>query len=389
MPDSMSTFGRRARPPAVIANLLVIGILVYIGLLHESDFERYYATLQEDEALEWATFWGFMGASVLYAKAAFRQRAAGVSVPWFLAGVSLFTFVIGMEEISWAQRVFSYRPPEYFLENNFQQEFNFHNIMSNDLRKTGLKLVVLSYGVVLPLLGITPPIRRLFDRVGIAAPTPLLIPAFGATYALYEEYPWKYTGETVELMLATSFLFSATWSAALHADPPPDNRRMELSLYRGLLGILLLGFATSELSHLRKGMDPLYAVTTQAETDALARDFERIARRPGGRLASSCDVHKRVYSYTEKYGGRVLDNGKFAALVPGGLPEERAEFFLDPWNGPYWIRDRCADSDEERPRRTFVYSFGPNMKRDSSQTRLAGDDIGTYIYDTAPDDERR
>ena len=164
---------------------------------------------------------------------------------------------------------------------------------------------------------------------------------------------------------------------------------MELSLYRGLLGILLLGFATSELSHLRKGMDPLYAVTTQAETDALARDFERIARRPGGRLASSCDVHKRVYSYTEKYGGRVLDNGTFAGLVPGGLPEERAEFFLDPWNGPYWIRDRCADSDEERPRRTFVYSFGPNMKRDSSQTRLAGDDIGTYIYDTAPDDERR
>ena len=36
----MSTFGRGQWPAAVIANLLVIGIMVYIGLLHESDFER-------------------------------------------------------------------------------------------------------------------------------------------------------------------------------------------------------------------------------------------------------------------------------------------------------------------------------------------------------------
>lgn len=37
-------------------------------------------------------------------------------------------FVIGMEEISWMQRVFDIKSPEFFLENNRQQEFNVHNL---------------------------------------------------------------------------------------------------------------------------------------------------------------------------------------------------------------------------------------------------------------------
>ncbi len=59
------------------------------------------------------------------------------------------------------------------------------------------------------------------------------------------------------------------------------------------------------------------------------------------------------------------------------LPQERAEFFLDPWNSPYWIRDRC---DRETNRRImFIYSFGPNRRRDSSRTEILGDDIGSFF----------
>ena len=64
-----------------------------------------------------------------------------------------------------------------------------------------------------------------------------------------------------------------------------------------------------------------------------------------------------------------------------GLPEQRAEFLIDPWNHPYWIRSRCAKRGFKR--RVFVYSFGPNRKRDSTQWELLEDDVGAYvaIYD--------
>lgn len=37
-------------------------------------------------------------------------------------------FVIGMEEISWMQRIFDLNVPEYFVQRNIQQEINLHNL---------------------------------------------------------------------------------------------------------------------------------------------------------------------------------------------------------------------------------------------------------------------
>ncbi|MEE8311226.1 MAG: hypothetical protein V3R77_03140 [Candidatus Binatia bacterium] len=369
---------------ALTANAIILGVLCYVGVLHETDFDHYYRSLQEDEVLEWATYWAFIGASLAFAVAAVRQRRAGVPLPWFLAGVSLFCFVVGMEEISWAQRVFSYRPPVYFLEKNFQQEFNIHNVMSTDLRKLALKLVIGVYGGLLPLMATVTVIRRFFDRLGVVAAPLGFVPAFAATYWLYEAYPWKYSGETVELMLGLAFLFSSLWALGRLAQPPPGARRVATDYAVAFACVMALGVANTSVARLRKSHDPLYGATAQIETDALRADFEKIARRPGGRLAGSCDVHKRVYSYKEKYDGDSLLEGRFAALQGQGLPQERAEFFLDPWNAPYWIRDRCPDSDAGTPRRTFVYSFGPNMKRDSSATELGGDDVGAYIHEAGP-----
>jgi hypothetical protein len=89
-------------------------------------------------------------------------------------------------------------------------------------------------------------------------------------------------------------------------------------------------------------------------------------------------LHKRLYTFVEGNGrARSLETGAFAALVAHGLPEARAEFYLDPWNSPYWIRDRC---DAERGRRAvFVYSYGPNRIRDSSRWEILGDDIGAHV----------
>ncbi|MEL6488969.1 MAG: hypothetical protein AAFQ95_03310 [Cyanobacteria bacterium J06621_3] len=38
------------------------------------------------------------------------------------------TFLVGMEELSWGQRLLGFEPPEFWLENNAQAEFNLHNL---------------------------------------------------------------------------------------------------------------------------------------------------------------------------------------------------------------------------------------------------------------------
>ena len=48
----------------------------------------------------------------------------------------------------------------------------------------------------------------------------LLVPAFLATSITYEWYPWKYSGEWVELMLGLGFLFAAILRAHEYRPSP-------------------------------------------------------------------------------------------------------------------------------------------------------------------------
>ena len=104
----------------LVANLLIFGVLAYVAVLETSFPDFYYASLQEDEYLEWATFWAFVGAMVMSLVTAARQRRLGNRLPWFALGVAAFCFFVAMEEISWAHRVFGYRAPTYLLQENFQ-----------------------------------------------------------------------------------------------------------------------------------------------------------------------------------------------------------------------------------------------------------------------------
>ena len=77
---------------------------------------------------------------------------------------------------------------------------------------------------------------------------------------------------------------------------------------------------------------------------------------------------------------KYLRKGAFNNLKNMGLPKDRAEYFLDPWNYQYWVKDVCKKKAKEKMRVKLIYSFGPNRKRDSFGTKLMGDDIGIYIY---------
>ena len=113
-------------------------------------------------------------------------------------------------------------------------------------------------------------------------------------------------------------------------------------------------------------------VAVQKELEALSADFQ------ANTDDLQCNVHKRLYTYVEQRDQVFQLDGRFAGLADGGLSRKHAEFFLDPWNSPYWIRDSCGS--ELSDRLAFVYSLGPNRRRDSTQTEIRGDDIGAYVF---------
>jgi len=366
--------------PGLVVNALIFAMLGYVAFLHVCNPDLYYRSVQEDEVLEWATFWAFILASVIWLWAALRQRHSSGRFPWFLIGIGLFCFVVAMEEISWAQRLFSYRPPAYFLAENFQQELNFHNIVSTDLRELALFTVLFGYGILLPVLAQFLMARRLMDTMGIIAPPLDLSPPFAAALVLSVAYPWEYTNETVELMMAAGFLFAAVASLAQFSSNDSPYLARSRSLGSLVSTVLVIGLSLASVVTARYGdaHDPFTKELAFVESEVLRRDFNEMIGRAGESFPNRKNIHKRIYSYENEFGGGYLYSGYFSGLVEGGMPEERADFFLDPWNSPYWVTLRW---DDEGDRLTaFVYSFGPNRRRDSSKTEILGDDIGAYMF---------
>ena len=349
----------------LIANVLVLGIVAYASVLESTYPDFYYLSIQEDEYLEWSSFWAFLLAAAAYFRRATDFRQTTSKFPWFFYGITLFCFIVAMEEISWGQRVLGYRPPVYFLEHNFQQEFNFHNVVDTGYRKLALTLIIAGYGIGLPLAARLKPLDHWFKRIGIVAPSIALLPAYTGTFLLYVLYPWSHSGEWVELMLGLSFLFSAVQIPTNYYRVGPI--KITAIAFAAAIGLGLMGGA---FSRAQRDAVPANLEAARIEVEALSRDFEN------GLARSRCNLHKRLYTFVQEYDQPGLLTGGYSGLQSQGLPQERAEFFLDPWNSPYWIRDRC---DRETNRRiTFIYSFGPDRQRDSTRTEILGDDIGSF-----------
>ena len=359
----------------LVANVLVLGILAYAFVLQAIDPDFYYQSAQEDAYVEWASFWAFVLAAVAFARRAPHYRNVSNSFPWFLYGLALFCFVVAMEEISWGQRLFGYRPPVYFLEYNFQQEFNLHNVVDTDYRKLALTLIIAGYGIALPVAAKWSYLKNWFERLGIVVPTTALIPAYASAFLLYVVYPWSHSGEWVELMLGMSFLFSAV---LMPRDAGAQDQAITASRFGGgrntaiaFVAVIGLGLLSGVASRAQQQAHPANLEAAKNEVEAIARDFA------DGLAESDCSLHKRLYTFVEDYEQYDLYDGSFSGLQAQGLPEERADFFLDPWNSPYWIRDRCSRRSDERI--LFIYSFGPNRRRESSRNEILGDDIGAHI----------
>ena len=329
---------------------------------------------QEDRALEWMSFWSFLAAAAVFAVAARRRHRAIGRLQWFLIGLAAFCAFVAMEEISWGQRVFGLRPPDYFLSENYQQETNLHNIASGDVRLFVFRAIILGYGVLLPLLALPRRSARFLDRIGIVPPPIELSPAMFGLFWVHLQYPWKFTGEIIECALGFAFLITAM-ALADRTNETTSRGYARAAIIPGL--VVALGLASSAWSQNRQSGDPALLALARAEVGALRGDFIAMAKDRGVEAITKCNLHKRLYTFaTKRPSARRLARGSFAARVDEGMPRARAEFFLDPWNSPYWVRDRC---DDDGRRVIMIYSFGPNRSRNSSRWEIRRDDIGEYV----------
>jgi hypothetical protein len=183
----------------VARSLLVPGLLLAFVGIYKLDSNYYIALTLEDGVVEWATFGLLLLSGVLalvLAAHLFRARARFVL---FFGVFGVFCVFLALEEISWVQRIFHIKSPQFFLENSSQREINLHNVMQKRLGvKTkhiaGLSLFV--YGVCLPLLVRHRKAKRLLGKYGLVVPPATLILSFLLGAIMMIDWP---TGEEEEL----------------------------------------------------------------------------------------------------------------------------------------------------------------------------------------------
>lgn len=342
-------------------------MFVLAASLWAYDESLYYLFVQEDEYLEWATFWGFISAAGIYFSRAIREVRIRRPLAWFVFGLSLFCFFVAMEEISWGQRLLGYKAPDYFLEQNYQQELNIHNVVDTGARKFILQSILLGYGVILSAASMLPSVSRLLQHLRIVAAPPVLIVSFLAMFVIYSWYPLSHTGEWVELTMAYGFVFAAMFYRS------PENLVSNWSSIKNVAVVFaatwVLAALTVSSARMLRAEDPAKVDQAKREVEALAADFA------SGHLHTRCGIHKRLYTFLREYQQPYLLDGEFARLLASRSEDARAAYLLDPWNSAYWIRHKCEDGREAR----FVYSFGPNRRRDSTEWVVRDEDIGSYL----------
>ena len=314
----------------------------------------YSAAMQEDRAVEWATVCVFAAAGTLLIIRAVRERRV------FDALVGLFCLFFAGEEMSWGQRLFGMTPPAYFLEHNTQQEINVHNfgtLFSSP--KWPLMLVIFGYSIVLPVVAMAERGRRLLARMGATPPPSPTIPWFVAAIVLLYWYPFRFTGEWVELLVGSAFFVAAGIPTT--------------ALFASLAGIAGAALVLTAWSARGETTAPGRLACATAEVRALAEGLAEGGAEP--ELLESRSVHKRLWTMSKE------DYVDFTAIgarlnnVPcadAGQARGRRSYAVDPWGTAYWVRT----SREAGSTMATVYSFGPNRRRDLDANAVhTGDDI--------------
>jgi hypothetical protein len=349
----------RSASRGLFAALITVEVIAAIMCVIAMTSEPTWASIaQEDGIVEWATFVAFVMAAGWLAVVVRK-----ISPSWWYQGatllLALFCLVVAGEEISWGQRVLGFKPPEVFLERNFQQEANLHNVLMHEgglgfaLESKHLVMaIVIGFCIAWPILVRT---KRLEVFAPLAPPfalAPLGIGVFAAELT----YSVELTGEGAELVAGLIFLASAIVAVR------PRPRNVVLWLVAPIVVGLLLSTVVTRIMF---GDDEEGTRAAATELAVLADD---VVAGATDKLRGK-NVHKRMFTSKRD---RYVDLANALFLEGNPARRDRRGYFLDPWNNPYWVHYN------RKTRTGAVYSFGPNRRRDvviRDRDSDSGDDV--------------
>lgn len=122
----------------------------------------------EDGLVEYATAFGFLGASVAFFLSGLDRFGGLTSARARLWrwGFALLCFLAAGEEVSWGQRVLGLSTPAALQESNVQDELNLHNLdgIHQSIRAVGLLFLVTVFAAIPLAHRLRPRVRELVDR---------------------------------------------------------------------------------------------------------------------------------------------------------------------------------------------------------------------------------
>lgn len=91
----------------------------------------FFQTLfNEDGIFEYLTTFFFFFASAFFILSLSKKKTFFINTYIFILAIT--SFFVGMEEISWGQRIFGVNTPESLKQINYQEEITVHNLVSPD-----------------------------------------------------------------------------------------------------------------------------------------------------------------------------------------------------------------------------------------------------------------
>ena len=191
---------QRAAVNTIFAAMLFAGIL----FLHYNRPVLYMGLIMEDYWGEYATFVCYMLAFAFPFWGAVKNK--NLRKPGYLI-LALTMFVIGMEEISWGQRVFNFETPYRIAKLNLQSELTIHNMIDNDIPIHNIFFyAVVIWGFILPLfLRFNNRFSSLAQQWGIPKVAAYDLPYFIISLAFFVFHPVIKSDEIQEMLLAYAF----------------------------------------------------------------------------------------------------------------------------------------------------------------------------------------
>ncbi len=222
------------------------------------------------------------------------------------------------------------------------------------------------------------PFKKSKAWMNFTFPSIWISPLFAFIAWVELEYPLKRAGEASEFLLGIVFLIDAI--RRYNLERPIQTISLVKKYAVWLIIPIILGIAAPKIVY------AINSIGNNEKSEQARKELNQIKNdllKRGtilNKLKRKSYVHKRIYTSIVDGYLRYSNNSEFLEYMSTPAEKnsinprkDRIGYFLDPWNNAYWI------VYVNKTKKIFIYSFGPNRRRDLDFSRrdpeLVEDDI--------------